>query len=276
MPVLLLRSNSMLQRACRRSLSLLRTIILRQGFNEAAIDYLLRAGQAEIARSATAEAITQLSKGLDLASALPDGVSRWERELELQIALGVALMTRLGWAAPEVGRANTRAHELCERLGDTTRLFPVLYGEWVFHVVRADLEMGRRAGEELLRLAQKQNDAAAETVGNRIVGTAEFFAANYRRRRGTWSELSLYTIARLTAPWRSCSRRIHASRDCRSYPGRCSPSATLRKPERKVMRLWPTPRSSATAIRLATLCFTAAYWHSSAAIGTKPGHEPTD
>ncbi|MGY3037703.1 putative ATPase/class 3 adenylate cyclase [Bradyrhizobium sp. USDA 4354] len=146
---------------------------MEAGLAEPAIDYWLRAGQAEIARSATAEAITQLTKGLELISALPDDAARWRRELELQIALGVALMAAKGWAAPEVGRANARARDLCERLGDTSRLFPVLYGKWVFHVVRAELEAGRTAGEDLLRRAQEQNDAAAETIGNRIVGTGE-------------------------------------------------------------------------------------------------------
>ncbi|SDH76780.1 Predicted ATPase [Bradyrhizobium sp. Rc2d] len=146
---------------------------MEAGLAEPAIDYWLKAGQAEIARSATAEAITQLTKGLELISALPDDAARWRRELELQVALGVALMAARGWAAPEVGRANARARDLCERLGDTLRLFPVLYGEWVFHVVRAELEAGRSAGEDLLRRAQEQNDAAAETIGNRIVGTAE-------------------------------------------------------------------------------------------------------
>ncbi|MBH5398732.1 AAA family ATPase [Bradyrhizobium sp. CNPSo 4010] len=152
--------------------------LLAHHFSEAgliapAIDHWLKAGQAEIARSATAEAITQLSKGLELIPALSDDAARWRRELELEVALGVALMAAKGWAAPEVGQANARARDLCERLGDTSRLFPVLYGEWVFHVVRAELEAGRTAGEDLLRRAQEQNDVAAETIGNRIVGTAE-------------------------------------------------------------------------------------------------------
>jgi predicted ATPase/class 3 adenylate cyclase len=144
---------------------------MKAGLAEPAIDYWLRAGQAEIARSATAEAIAQLSKGLELITALPDDAARWRRELELQVALGVALMAAKGWAAPEVGEVNARARDLCERLGDTSRLFPVLYGEWVFHVVRAELEAGRTAGEHLLRRALEQNDTAAETIGNRIVGT---------------------------------------------------------------------------------------------------------
>jgi predicted ATPase len=144
------------------------------GLPEPAINYWLRAGQAEIARSATEEAITHLTRGLELLEALPDDATRWRQELELQVALGVALMAAKGWAAPEVGRANARARELCERLGDTNRLFPVLYGDWVFHVVRAELEAGRKAGEELLRRARQEQDVAAEVVGNRVVGTDAF------------------------------------------------------------------------------------------------------
>jgi predicted ATPase len=97
---------------------------MEAGLAEPAIDYWLRAGQAEIARSATAEAIAQLTKGLELIPALPDDAARWRRELELQVALGVALMTTKGWAAPEVGRTNARARDLCERLGDTPRTSP--------------------------------------------------------------------------------------------------------------------------------------------------------
>ncbi|MDK1491884.1 AAA family ATPase [Sinorhizobium sp. 7-81] len=141
---------------------------------ESAVNYCLRAGQAEIARSATAEAMTHLTRGLELLEGLPDDAARWRQELELQVALSVALMTAKGWAAPEVGRANARARELCERIGDKGRLFPVLYGEWVFHVVRAELEAGRKAGEELLRRAQEEQEASGETVGNRIAGTDAF------------------------------------------------------------------------------------------------------
>ncbi|UXN66317.1 AAA family ATPase (plasmid) [Phyllobacterium sp. A18/5-2] len=141
------------------------------GLLKPAIDYWLKAGQADIARSATEEAITHLNRGLELLASLPDDAARWRQELELQVALGVALMAAKGWAAPEVGWANARARELCELLGDDSRLFPVLYGEWVFRVVRAELEAGRKAGEELLRRAQEQEDVAAETIGNRIVGT---------------------------------------------------------------------------------------------------------
>jgi predicted ATPase len=56
------------------------------------------------------------------------------KELELQTALGGALIPAKGWAAAEAGRAYARARELCEALGDTARLFPVLWWLTVYEL----------------------------------------------------------------------------------------------------------------------------------------------
>jgi len=91
-----------------------------------ATHYWLLAGQRAIARSAMAEAVAQLTEGLELLGALPDNPERQRRELELQLALGQASVAAKGFAAPETGRAYARARELCYRLGDIKQLFPVL------------------------------------------------------------------------------------------------------------------------------------------------------
>src|SRR3712207_7070309 len=96
-------------------------------------------------------------------------------ELDLQIALGVALMGAQGWAAPEAGRANARALELCDRIGDTARLSPVLYGPWVFHGVRAEHEAACASGEEFLRRAREHRHVPATVVAHRILGTGAFW-----------------------------------------------------------------------------------------------------
>ena len=74
------------------------------------------------------EAISHLTKGLELLKTLPDTPERAQQELTLQIALGVPLMATKGYAAPEVERAYTRARELCQQVGETPQLFPVLWG----------------------------------------------------------------------------------------------------------------------------------------------------
>ena len=43
------------------------------------------------------------------------------------------LMATKGYAAPEVEKAYTRARELCQQVGETPQLFPVLWGLWVFY-----------------------------------------------------------------------------------------------------------------------------------------------
>ena len=59
---------------------------------EQAVAYWLKAGQQALASSAMTEAVAQLRKGLNLLADLPDGWWRQQQELDLQTALGPALI----------------------------------------------------------------------------------------------------------------------------------------------------------------------------------------
>ena len=85
-----------------------------------------------------AEAAALLRKALSLISKLPDSLQRQERELDLQIALGQALIATQGYTASAVGQAYTRARVLCEQLKLPHKLLPILYGQWA-HYSMADL-----------------------------------------------------------------------------------------------------------------------------------------
>ena len=54
-----------------------------------------------------------------------------------------------GHAAPEVEAAYMRARVLCQHLGDTQDILPVLFGLWRFYVVLPDFSLSRQIGEEL-------------------------------------------------------------------------------------------------------------------------------
>jgi predicted ATPase len=82
-----------------------------------AVEYLGRAGQQALQRSAYADAIRSLSAAIDLLQRCPEGPVRTQREALLQLAVGRALMVLKGYAAPEVERAYTHARELCEKAG---------------------------------------------------------------------------------------------------------------------------------------------------------------
>jgi hypothetical protein len=75
------------------------------GLVEHAVDYWRRAGQQALARSAMAEAVTQLTKGLEMLERLPAARERQRSELGLQLALGKASIAAKGFAAVETGRA---------------------------------------------------------------------------------------------------------------------------------------------------------------------------
>ena len=122
----------------------------RGGLIAQAIPYWQQAGQRASQRSANVEAISHLTKGLELLKTLPDTPERTQQELTLQIALGVPLMATKGYAAPEVEQAYTRARELCQQVGETPQLFPVLMGLWVFYIVRAEYQTARELAEQLL------------------------------------------------------------------------------------------------------------------------------
>jgi predicted ATPase len=104
-----------------------------------ALLYWQRAGQRANERSATVEAISHLTKGLELLKALPDTPERAQQELPLQIALGEPLRATKGEGAPEVAQLYTRALELCRQVGETPQLFPAMEGLWLFYLNRGEL-----------------------------------------------------------------------------------------------------------------------------------------
>ena len=128
------------------------------GLSAQAIIYWQRAGQRANERSAHVEAMSHLTRGLEVLAALPDTAERTQHELVLQTTLGSVLMAAKGQGAPEVGQAYARARELCRQVGETPQLFPVLFGLWRFYQVRAEHQTARELAEQCFSLAQRGHD----------------------------------------------------------------------------------------------------------------------
>jgi predicted ATPase/class 3 adenylate cyclase len=156
---------------------------VQAGLMEQAVDYWIKAGQLSLARSATLEAVAQLSGGLKALRSLPESPEGYRRELDLQVALGRAQLAAKGWAAPETGEAYKRARVLCERLGETRQLFPVLWGLTVFHINRGEPSTGYAIAEEMLRLAKQQDDAAVRVASHRALSAALYHLGEFARTR---------------------------------------------------------------------------------------------
>jgi predicted ATPase len=121
------------------------------------------------------EAVSHLTKGLELLKTLPDIPERSQQELALQTALGPVLIATKGYTAPEVEHAYTRALELCRQIGETPQLFPVLRGLQIFYLVRAEHKTARELGEQLLTLAQRVQDPVFLSGAHSVLGQTLYF-----------------------------------------------------------------------------------------------------
>jgi class 3 adenylate cyclase/predicted ATPase len=145
------------------------------GLNSQAVYYWHKASQRAAERSAHVEAITHLTKGLELLETLPQMRERIQREVDMHIALGASLIATQGQAAAVVGEAYTYARQLCQHLEDPQRLFAVLRGLWNHYLVRAELQTAHDLGEQILTLAQQAQDPAMLLAAHRAMGVTWFF-----------------------------------------------------------------------------------------------------
>ena len=144
------------------------------GCAEQAVLYWQRAGQQARDRSAHLEAISHVTTGLELLKSLPETPERTHQALTLYIALGAALQMTKGQAAPEVEYAYTQARALCQQVGETPELVPVLFGLWRFYNIQQQFHTARELGETLLRLAQRVHDPALAVVAHYALGWTWF------------------------------------------------------------------------------------------------------
>jgi hypothetical protein len=144
------------------------------GLWEQAVPFWQQAGQRALERSANAEAVNHLNRGLEILMNQPDTLERRRRELALQLALGGPLIATKGYTATEVARSTTRVRELVDQVGDQEQRFPVLYRQWVYHQVRAEYRTAQTLGEEYLRHAEREGDPALVLQGHRIIGLTQF------------------------------------------------------------------------------------------------------
>jgi tetratricopeptide (TPR) repeat protein len=135
-----------------------------------AVNNLLQAGSKAVQLSAHQEAIAHYHKGLELLKSLPETTQRAQQELALQMSLGVSLSASRGYADPEMGKAYGRARELCQQLGATPELVPVLTGLGGFYSLRAEYQIAREVYEEILDVAKQSADPTLLAIGHWGIG----------------------------------------------------------------------------------------------------------
>ena len=212
------------------------------GLTEQAMPYWQRAGQQALQRSANLEAIQHLTNGLELLATLPETPARAQQELDLQLALGPALMATKGrrprrWSRPMPGRGrcvsrSARRPSSSRRCGAYVGSISTggrcrRRGSW------GNSSTGWRSARPRRRPAWRPMTRSGRPCSS---------WANTPRPGRTWSRGSPSPTRRCSGPW--CSAMVRRL-GCGAWPWRptrCGAWAIRRRPCSGVRRRWPWPR----------------------------------
>lgn len=159
--------------------SLLALHFTEAGETERAIRYWQKAAALAAERSAHAETIGCVNRGLALVESIEEIQRRDELELGLQVPLGAALVSTRGYAAPEVGPVYDRARELCERIGDKWNSFIVLFGIWAWRLVRDELVQSLGLSEEIMALAESLDDPGIMMEAHHVPANSLYYLGDF-------------------------------------------------------------------------------------------------
>jgi len=140
-----------------------------------ALPYWQQAGERATQRSANAEAIGYLTKGLTVLDTLPDTLERAQAKLKLQLSLGVSLAATKGYGAPDVEQAYTQARELCLQVKESPESFWVLGGLGRFYALRGEFLTARDLSDQCLRLSQISQDPNCFLFAHYMSGAVVFW-----------------------------------------------------------------------------------------------------
>jgi tetratricopeptide (TPR) repeat protein len=155
---------------------------------EQAIGYWQKAGQRASERSAHVEAISHLNKGLELLQTLPEIPQHLQQELDMHITLGKELIGMKGYAAPEVQQVYSHALTLCQTVEKPLQTYQVLRGLASYYLIRGELQTTLTLRQQLLQMAQQQQDPAMLRDAHEGMGFAHHYLGQFLLARSHYDQ----------------------------------------------------------------------------------------
>jgi len=166
----------------------------RSGNVGKAIEYLQRAGEQAMHRSARTEASNHFAQALELVRTLPHTTTRINQELQLLIVMGAALTASKGYRDAEVERVYEEVRELLPQAEETPQLIPVLMGLWRFTSVRGEYQTAHAIAGRLRQLTQGLQETAVLLPAHFALGYSSFRLGQFHEAREHLEEaVALYT-----------------------------------------------------------------------------------
>lgn len=139
-----------------------------------AIRYWMLAGERATKRSANIEAVSQINSALALLGTVPEHEEKTHQEYKLLLSLIPPLVATRGYSAVEVEQTFTRALLLAERIGDTSRIFPVLYSQYAYHLMTGQIRKAAALAEEFAVSYRRHQAVDLAPIGERLDATCRF------------------------------------------------------------------------------------------------------
>ncbi|MBM4258076.1 MAG: zinc-ribbon domain-containing protein [Deltaproteobacteria bacterium] len=155
----------------------------RSGNVEKAVEYLQRAGEQALRRSARDEASNHFAGALELLRTLPRSPQRINRELQLLIVRGGALITGKGYRVPEVEHIFNEVRELLPQAEESSQLLPVLMGLWRFVIVRGEYQTSHAIAERLRHLTRGLQETEVLLPAHFALGFSAFRLGHFQNAR---------------------------------------------------------------------------------------------
>jgi class 3 adenylate cyclase len=154
------------------------------GVPDKSIDYYMKAAESATGRLALGEMVSHLRKGLRQLEYLPQSSAKLRRELDLQVALGHALIDHCGSGSEEVRAVFERARELCLELGDTKRLVVIFDGLVLnHHFTHSETTKMLRYTTELFEVAGTTGNPLALLWARRARSSANLLQGRFEEAR---------------------------------------------------------------------------------------------
>lgn len=153
------------------------------GLTHPAITYWRLAARRDADRSANIEALNHFNSALTLLKELPADMERDALELDLLIARGAPMVTVKGYASQEIERNYLRAKELSHKKSGSEQYFLSVWGLWVFHLVRGPLATACDLAEQLLSLAEREQNPDLLIRAHESVGSTYSFLGRFEEAK---------------------------------------------------------------------------------------------
>jgi TOMM system kinase/cyclase fusion protein len=168
------------------------------GLVSQAVGQWQKAGEHAVRRSALLEATAHFAQGLELVRTLPASAERTERELELLVAYGSALIPVKGWASPAVGDVYTQALQLSESVGASRLLMDALQGLSSYYLLRSEHDVALSLSERQVKLADRLEDRDLALEAALRMGVSLYVTGFHEKAHACFQEIA--TSIALGAP----------------------------------------------------------------------------